>query len=215
MTEWTDWHDQHKDKIEFVGGVDCWIWTAGRTAQKSHGRVRFRDKDGNRYSEYAHRAAYISSFGEPPKGSFICHRCGVGLCVRPGHLYVGTAKTNGKDAADMGVSSGNLTYQQAYEIRCAYQNGEKIKSIADRYNIAFGTVYPIVMGKSYKHAPFPDDYRVGQRFRKPLTEQEVKKIRLLMLNGATQAEIAKQYNVAQSIISRINTGDRHKGVGLL
>lgn len=212
MIEWTDWHERHKEKILLVPGLDCWIWTAGRTAQKDHGRVRFTDESGNKYSEYAHRAAYISFAGKPADGSFICHKCGVGLCVRPSHLYAGTAATNGKDTADMGrTGKGKLTYQQAYEIRCAYQNGEKLQDIADRYGVAFGTVYPIVMGKAYKHAPFPQNYIHGQRFRRPLRPDELKDIREMLSSGISQAKIAKKHNIAQSIISRINTGDRHVG----
>lgn len=211
MSEWTDWHEYHKEKILLVPGIDCWIWTAGRTAQKEHGRVRFTDQNGKRYSEYAHRAAYISFAGRPPDGSFICHKCGAGLCVRPTHLYAGTAATNGKDMADMLRSSGKLTYQQAYEIRCQYQNGDKIQDIADRYGVAFGTIYPIVMGKSYKHAPFPENFSCGKRFRKPLTPDEVADIRVMLSRGISQAKIARKHNIARSIISRIKTGDRHVG----
>lgn len=210
--EWTDWHEFHKDKIEFVPGVDCWIWTAGRTSEKTHGRVRFSNESGKKYSEYAHRAAYISFSGQPADGSFICHKCGVGLCVRPSHLYAGTAATNGKDTADMiRTARGRLTYQQAYEIRCEYQSGAKIKDIAEKYGVAFGTVYPIVMGRSYKHAPFPENYTYGQRFRKPLTPDELRDIRKMLSSGISQAKIAKKHNISASIISRINTGHRHVG----
>jgi hypothetical protein len=150
--------------------------------------------------------------GKPADGSFICHKCGVGLCVRPSHLYAGTAATNGKDTADMGrAGKGKLTYQQAYEIRCAYQSGEKLQDIADRYGVAFGTVYPIVMGKAYKYAPFPQNYIYGQRFRAPLRPDELKDIREMLSRGISQYKIAKKHNIAQSIISRINTGDRHVG----
>jgi hypothetical protein len=211
MSEWTDWHEYHKEKILLVPGIDCWIWIAGRAAQKTHGRVRFTNQDGKRYSEYSHRAAYISFAGLPPDGSFICHKCGVGLCVRPTHLYAGTAATNGKDTADMRRSTGKLTYQQAYEVRCQYQNGDKIQDIAERYNVAFGTIYPIVMGKSYRHAPFPDNFKIGNRFRKPLTTDELKDIRLMLSNGISQGIIAKKHNIARSIISRIHTRGRHVG----
>jgi hypothetical protein len=210
MTEWTDWHEHHKTKILLVPGIDCWIWVAGRTAQKSHGRVRFTNENGDRYSEYAHRAAYISFFGKPSEGTFICHKCGVGLCVRPSHLYAGTAATNGKDTADMRMGKkAKLTYQQAYEIRCSYQSGEKLQNIADQYGVAFGTVYPIVMGKSYRHAPFPQNYSFGNRARKPLTQEDVADIRHMLSKGISQAKISQKHNVAQSIVSRINTGNRH------
>lgn len=214
MSEWTEWHEKHQDKIELIPGIDCWIWSAGTVAEsrgRSHGRVRFQMPCGEKYSEYAHRAAYISAFGVPHKGRFVCHRCGVGLCVRPSHMYVGTAADNGKDMADMGAGTASLTYDQAFDVRLRYQRGEALQNIADRYRIAFGTVYPIVMGKSYKHVPFPPNYRFGERFRKPLTQDDVADIRLMLSNGWTQRQIATKHNVAASIISRIKTGARHKG----
>ena len=210
MEEWTSWHERHKDKIEIIAGVDCWIWTAARTGGKKHGRVRY-GKSGERYSEYAHRAAFMEFNGYmPPKGQMVCHKCGVGLCVRPSHLYNGNAETNGFDMSVMGTGAGKLTYNDAYEIRVKYKNGSKIQDIADEYGLAFGSVYPIVAGKSYRHAPFPENYSYGDRLRKPLTEGEVLDIRQMLLNGCTQREIAGKHNVARSIISRINTGDRHK-----
>lgn len=209
--EWTDWHETHKEKILLVPGIDCWLWIAGRNAAKSHGRVRMIDKDGRRYSEYTHRAAYISYFGKEIEGGFVCHKCGVGLCVRPTHLYDGNPETNGRDSADMLRTKGKLTYQKAYELRCAYQAGKKIQEIADEYGVAFGTVYPIVMGKSYRHAPFPENYTYGNRSRKPLTQSELKDIRDMLNGGISQYKIAQKHNIAQSIVSRINTGKRHAG----
>lgn len=213
MSEWTEWHERHCDKIELIPGIDCWIWVAGTTAKaraSTHGRVRFERPNGEKYSEYAHRAAYISAFGVPPEGKLLCHRCGVGLCVRPSHMYLGTPAENGKDMADMGTGTAALTYDKAYDVRLRYQRGDSLQSIADRYGIAFGTVYPIVMGKSYKHVPFPPNYRFGERFRKPLTQDEVSDIRSMLSNGWTQGQIAKKHNVAANTISRIKTGVRHK-----
>lgn len=209
MKEWTNWHEAHKDKILIAPGIECWIWTAGRSFDKFYGRVRIKCSAGTRYSEYAHRAAYTEYFGEIAKSGVICHKCGVGLCVRPSHLYDGTPQTNGKDTADMLRTKGKLTYRQVFEIRRAYQNGERLQSIADRYKIAFGTVYPIVNGKSYKHAPFPENYTTGKRFRKPLEQEELQDIRKMLSEGFPQAKIAKKHKIAQSIVSRINTGSRH------
>jgi hypothetical protein len=210
MREWTGWHETHEAKIEFIAGVDCWIWTAGRSGgSKMHGRVSFTDPNGVRKAEYAHRAAYISAFGFPPAETIICHRCGVGLCVRPGHLYAGTPATNAKDTADMLAGASLLNYHQAYDVRVRYQAGEPLQAIADRYGIAFGSVYPIVMGKAYKHVPMPENYSIGQRFRPPLSDAEVSDIRKMLADGATQRSISEKHNVAQSIISRIKTGRRH------
>jgi hypothetical protein len=209
MNEWTDWHELRSNMIELVAGVDCWIWTAGTTATAqgaSHGRVRYLGK-----SEYAHRAAFHSFNGYmPSSGRMVCHRCGVGLCVRPGHLYDGDAGSNGKDTSIMGTGTAILSFQDAYDIRVMYMNGSRLAEIAEKYNIAFGSVYPIVIGKSYRHAPMPKGLVTGRRARQPLSSAEVSDIREMLANGVPQSKISKKHNVAQSIISRINTGVRHK-----
>lgn len=210
MTEWTEWHEYHKDKIEIIPGVDCWIWVGGRTSGKTHGRVRFTNSSGERYSEYSHRAAFISKNGFIEKGKIVCHKCGQGLCVRPSHLYAGTHADNGKDTVDMGMGTALLTYEQAYEVRLMYQRGMSLQKIADKFGIAFGSVYPIVMGRAYKHVPMPKNYTFGRRFRAPLSQEELADIRQMLADGFTQRQISEKHRIAASIVSRINTGQRHK-----
>ncbi|QDP55331.1 MAG: hypothetical protein Tp176DCM1853251_15 [Prokaryotic dsDNA virus sp.] len=208
MIEWTDWHEKHSEKILLIPGVDCWIWIAGRTAGKSHGRVRY-NRGERHYSEYSHRAAFIEAKGEIPDGCIICHACGVGLCVRPSHLYAGSFKDNGRDMATMKTFPKSLSDASVLEIRTMYRDGAKLSDISKRYGIAFGTVYPIVTGKSYRYAPFPDGLVTGERARKPLTKEEVSGIREMLDRGETQTVISQKYNIAQSIVSRIKTGTRH------
>lgn len=211
MNEWTPWHEHHAEKIELIAGVDCWVWIAGANSSKTHGRVRFTDRFGKRYSEYSHRAAFISAFGKINDDAIICHKCGVGLCVRPSHLYEGSHSTNSKDMADMGTGRSMLSYNEALDVRQRYANGEGLQEIADHYGLAFGSVYPIVMGKVYKHAPFPKNYTYGNRSRKPLTSEEITGIRQMLADGKSQYVIAEKHNVAQSIVSRIKTGVKHAG----
>ena len=37
---WTEWHDQHANKIELIAGIDCWIWSGGRGG-RGYGRVKY------------------------------------------------------------------------------------------------------------------------------------------------------------------------------
>lgn len=83
----------------------CWLW---------HGN---RSNDGyglffvtRQHLVRAHRFALQMSLGRPiADGLFACHHCDVPLCVRPTHLYEGTAKTNTQDAIARGLMTPRLT----------------------------------------------------------------------------------------------------------
>lgn len=203
--EWTDWHTKHESKITLIAGVDCWIWAAGASTGRRHGRVSL-----NRRGEYAHRAAYAAYHGAMPSDGIICHACGVGLCVRPGHLYLGTFASNGADMAIMGTGTGKLNPGQVTSLRADYMSGDRLDVIAARYGIAYGTVYPIVMGKSYCHVPMSPEMQQAIRSPRKLSLADIVEIRKLCAEKQMpQSKIAAMYGVAQSHISRIHAGVRH------
>ena len=202
MIEWTSWHEFHTNKIEIIQGIDCWIWTAG-VNKRGYGRVSYL-----RRGEYAHRAAYMEANGVSGAG-LIRHSCGCPSCVRPGHLKPGTQADNAKDMATMFTGPGHLVAQDVRDIRTLYRDGSSLRSIAAKFDIAPGTVYPIVIGKSYRHVD-PDEKRMrALRSPQKLTEDDVSEIRRRLASGEKpQSKIAKDYGVRQSMISRIKTGLR-------
>lgn len=202
MIEWTDWHEFHKDKIAVVAGVDCWLWTAC-VSPGGHGRVCYK-----RRGEYAHRAAFMEAHGLE-SAPLIRHTCGCAACVRTGHLEPGTHADNAKDMAVMFTGRGHLVAQDVRDIRSLYRDGMPLGEIAAKFGVAYGTVYPIVIGQSYKHVD-PEEVRPRALRSVPkLTAVDVQEIRRRLASGEKpQSKIAKDYGVAQTLISRINTGQR-------
>jgi len=80
-------------------GPDCWIWTGSRLPA-GYGRFLVGGK-----GVYAHRWSFVLAFGAIPDGLYVCHRCDNPQCVRPEHLFAGTALDNARDAK----SKGRLT----------------------------------------------------------------------------------------------------------
>lgn len=72
--------------------AECWEWRGGRM-KKGYGV--FAIADGVFIG--AHRAAWILTHGPLPPGAFVCHACDNPQCVRPSHLFVGSALLNVRD----------------------------------------------------------------------------------------------------------------------
>lgn len=199
--EWTGWHEKHSDKIELVAGIDCWIWT-GATGGRGYGRVKYADR-----AEFAHRAAYIEAGGNFAAGNIVRHMCGVHYCVRPGHLVAGTSKENAEDTSRMFRCKRSSSLQVVLGIRQDYAAGMSLSDLSEKYGMAHGSIVQVASGRVYSQIA-PETAVKPNRFPRKLDEAKTDEIRGLLAKGIPQSAIAKQFNVAQSLVSRINTGTR-------
>lgn len=75
-------------------GEECWLWTAA--TRRGYGI--FGRSGGKRAgSIVASRFAWEITHGPIPAGMLVLHRCDRPACVRPDHLFLGTARENAID----------------------------------------------------------------------------------------------------------------------
>lgn len=132
---------------------ECWIWISGKDL---YGYGRFTVA---RRSFTAHRFAWELCNGHIEDSNiYVCHNCPGGdnpSCVRPSHMFLGTASMNASDASVKGRihqgenhSNAKITEAQALEIVNAMSIPTTV--LADLYSIDQSTVRDIRMGNTWK-----------------------------------------------------------------
>lgn len=145
------------DKVEKTD--TCWVWTAGKL-WSGYGVIS--DAMGPvRKSIKAHRASWELHYGRIPEGMQVCHSCDNPPCVRPDHLFLGTAKDNVQDCISksrrrlpIGIKHKmhKLTPKAVKEIRERYSLGNvSQRSLADEFGVSQTVVGDAIRRVTWRH----------------------------------------------------------------
>lgn len=136
-------------------GPGCWEWLCGTNAY-GYGRVRFNGR-----AQLAHRVAWQIENGPISNGAHVCHSCDNPLCVRPDHLWLGTAQDNmadmkakGRQRRGEGKPNAVLTADLVRQIRQEHVHRCKKHgslAIAKRLGLKHTAVYRAAMGITWRH----------------------------------------------------------------
>src|SRR5262245_38891990 len=139
------------DRVNIQRG--CWEWRGEVSKGMRGGYGVFRKKR-------VHRLSYEAVRGPIPLGLFVCHHCDNRRCVRPSHLFVGTAKDNTMDMVRKGrhkhtrgesTASSKLTENGVRDIRDRIARGERVRAIARLFGVHWSQITLIKTGKAWKH----------------------------------------------------------------
>lgn len=144
-------------KVLIAGPDGCWPWMAARA--KERGGYGFFRLSG--VTVYAHRLAYELAVGEIGPGEYVCHKCNRPPCCNPKHLYLGNAKTNGRDAAAHGKigrwsrrgwlsPSARLSPDDVREIRVEIARGRSDLELGRKYGVTATAIRHIRLGRNWR-----------------------------------------------------------------
>lgn len=134
---------------------DCWTWTIPN--RRGYGQFWQGGHVG------AHVFSYMLHVGPVPEGLFVCHHCDNPSCVRPDHLFVGTAAENSADMVAKGRSItrrgvdapiAKLTAEQVKEIRRVRAEDEiPYARLGPMFGVSNMAAFRIVQRQTYADVP--------------------------------------------------------------
>lgn len=186
----------------------CWKWTAACN-RAGYGHFWWA---GVCY--LAHRFSWEMHNGPIPDGLLVCHRCDNPECVRPDHLFLGTHSDNAadrhtkrRDGDHRGTANGRarLTEADVHAIRTAWDAGDRVEDIAERFDISEPTACQVGTRKTWAHLPGPPCSRVDGRTRRHrLQATDAERIRAeYTAGGVRQSDLATRYGVCLQTIRNI------------
>ena len=135
-------------KVRYSDDDGCWEWVGGR--QKEQGNYGIFGSGGR-----AHRQSWEQMNGPVHPGLVICHSCGNGARVRPGHLWPGTPAENmqDRDRKKRGAHGernpkSKLTAQQIQVICDSPLSGSQM---AEKLGVDRSTINKIRAGRYWRH----------------------------------------------------------------
>ena len=145
----------------------CWLWQGG-TNLAGYGIICLW---GDTY--FAHRASYMIFVGPIPKGKMVLHKCDIPNCIKPKHLYAGTAADNMRDTQERGRAvTGDDHWTRRNRSQTRGENNsfskftnakvKRLRRLAERrkytqrklakmFGVAQSTVYHVLSKRTWSH----------------------------------------------------------------
>lgn len=81
---------------------ECWIWKGHVYTHKKYSTDTRGVANFNGKITHTHRISWVLTYGDIPKGMFVCHKCDNPICANPNHLFLGTQHDNIQDCVKKG-----------------------------------------------------------------------------------------------------------------
>lgn len=134
----------------------CQVWTE-HTTKAGYGQFYLHSGD----PRLAHSVSYALTKGPVPPRLHVCHHCDNPPCVRPDHLFIGTAADNARDMVAKGRqgprypgserANARLTEEDVRAIRAVPYFYGRARRLARLYGVSDHTIRDVLTGKAWRH----------------------------------------------------------------
>lgn len=137
----------------------CWIWL-GKPYQSNggYGGIEVFDLQRGKWRQIvAHRVAWMLIHGEIHGDICVLHKCDNKICVRPGHLFLGSRQDNTADMVRKGRQAHGdrsgvrkLSSAKVRQMRKEAEMGAPNSDLSKKYGVRHCHVWRIVTGRSWR-----------------------------------------------------------------
>lgn len=124
----------------------CHLWEGSIVVPKPGKSVIYGNVRLNGRMVKVHRVMFEAAYGPLPAGAQVLHRCDVGLCCNPAHLFLGDNASNIADKVAKDRARKSLTLEKAMAMHDMKAAGLSLAEIARRLAVNPSTVSRIVSG---------------------------------------------------------------------
>ena len=136
-----------------INSNGCWLWHGAKSGGYGNARV-----DGLVYKVHRISASVFLGLNIENSDECALHRCDVGLCFNPEHLFIGTNLDNVQDKIGKGrqicgekIGVSKLTASKVKRIKKLLRSGTPHKRIAKLFHVHHSTIWAIHQNRTWRH----------------------------------------------------------------
>jgi hypothetical protein len=187
----------------------CWIWKGG-TDKDGYGA--FKGEAAGQMHQRAHRFSWSHANDAPiPRYMHVCHTCDTPRCVKPEHLFLGSALQNMRDKIEKGRARYSCGEESPHakmterEVKAIRADPRPYAEIGAQYGVSASTVGDIKSRKSWakSNGDVVKSRRVNMGRRGVSDKLDASKVRAIRGSAEPLKVMAQRYGVSIATICDI------------